>query len=148
MLSVLSDWPAAHRPERRCYHVTMPDLPIPRSENQGERTAAFRAYRHPADEIGPFDAEHAHAGVEIFARLVYMCMPDPKSRAHGGGDRWKASYRRMVALVYLISPEVFEGMTEDEIARELEMSPRGFDKQLAAARLILAMRRTATPKRG
>src|SRR4051812_6323107 len=100
----------------------------PRSEEQADRESAQRAFVHPGDLLdGPtFAAEHPRE-VEMFRRLVFICMP---ARAtYGGARRCEATYRRMVATVYLIAPEVFDGMRREEIARAVGLSMRAFDKQ-------------------
>ena len=83
-------------------------------------------------------------GADLFRRLVIECLP---VRTYGEIRRSVAGHRRFVALVYRIAPEVFQGMTERELAARLGIKERAFRDQLAEADKILAHRRADAMRR-
>ena len=107
----------------------MPMIPhIPSEPNADDDEAYIRSF------VGKLD------GADLFRRLVIQCMPP---RTYGELRRWEAGHRRMVALVFRIAPEVFEGMTERELAARLGIRERAFRDHLAEADKILERRRAS-----
>lgn len=76
---------------------------------------------------------------DIFRRLFAMCLPD-KGR-YRGARRFQSGYNRLVAIAYHVAPEMFNGMTQEEVAGMLGISRRAFLKQLDEVRVMLAARR-------
>jgi hypothetical protein len=131
------------------------DLPRPRSEEQGDREGAARAFVHPADAIEPMfggELQESHLellsakvdAVDIFRRILIQCMPP--AGAYRGGRRWKAGYNRMVAFAWLAAPEIFVGMTEADVAQSIGISRRMFCTHLATLRTELAARDAVTKR--
>lgn len=79
-----------------------------------------------------------HSAVDMFMQLFTSCLPC--NSAYRGGRRWKAGYRRMVAIAYEVTPEIFVGMTQAEVAAELGIHSRVFERLLREVRAMLASR--------
>ena len=78
---------------------------------------------------------------EAFNRLVYMCVP-PKT--YGQVRLGQATHRRFIATVWVVCPEVFEGMSQAEMGETLGMSEDRFKKLCGLARSAIHARKRAT----
>jgi hypothetical protein len=77
-------------------------------------------------------------GVDAFRRLLFMCLP-PK--IYGQVRLGLATQRKFIATVWVVSPEVFEGKTQIEMAAMLRMSRRGFIKACDEVRAAIENRK-------
>lgn len=113
---------------------------------------------HPGDLIDASDgatkslfdaqlvaASDKHQVAEIFAQMFRKCIP--AGSTYKGGRRWKAGYNRMVAIAYVVAPELFFGMTHGQVAAELEITERQFCALRTEIKSTLAIRAETADER-
>jgi hypothetical protein len=110
-----------------------------------------QAFPHPGDALDPEPAPPAsladrHDAIDLFRRLFADCMP--QRSPYRGSRRWKAGYNRMVAIAYVVTPELFVGMTQAQVAFAIGLSDRVFRRLQREAEAMLAARAQTARQRG
>ncbi len=93
----------------------------------------------PSDPDQPFAGEQdADPVKDAFKRLIYLCVP-PKT--YGQVRLGPAAYRRFIATIWIVTPEVFEGRTQEQMAEMCGMSLRAFKYTCANVNAAIASRK-------